>query len=75
MVDIDLMMGADADKIPAQGKISFGEFVSLFDKYWRTTGAEGGDVDFISQGLDNHYEAGLLTQDEVEEAIDYFFEN
>ena len=75
VVDIDLMMGADADKIPAQGKISFGEFVSLFDKYWRTTGAEGGDVDFISQGLENHVDAGMLTDEEADEAIDYFFEN
>ena len=75
VVDINLMMGDDADKIPAQGKISFSEFVPLFDKYWRTTGAEGGDVDFISQGLENHVDAGMLTDEEADEAIDYFFEN
>ena len=75
MVDVGLMMGADADKIPAQDKISFSEFLPLFDKYWRSTGAEGGDSDFIAQGLENHVDVGLLTYEDVDSAMDMFFES
>jgi len=73
MVDVSLMMGADADKIPAKGKISFSKFLPLFDKYWRTTGAEGGDSDFIAQGLENHVDKGILTDAEVEDAMYTFW--
>ena len=73
MVDVSLMMGADADKIPAKGKIPFSKFLPLFDKYWRTTGAEGGDSDFIAQGLENHVDKGILTDDDVDIAMDMFF--
>ena len=73
MVDVSLMMGADADKIPAKGKIPFSKFLPLFDKYWRTTGAEGGDSDFITQGLENHVDKGILTDDDVDIAMDMFF--
>ena len=73
MVDVSLMMGADADKIPAKGKISFIKFLPLFDKYWRTTGAEGGDSDFIAQGVENHVDKGILTDDDADIAMDMFF--
>tara|TARA_Y100000034_G_scaffold134444_1_gene202899 strand:- start:237 stop:1232 length:996 start_codon:yes stop_codon:yes gene_type:complete len=75
MVDVSLMMGADADKIPAKGKIPFSKFLPLFDKYWRSTGAEGGDSDFIAQGLENHVDVGLLTYEDVDNAMDMFFES
>ena len=65
MVDVGLMMGADEDEIPVKGKIPAKEFLSLFGKYWETTGEYGGDSDFIYQGLEAHVEDGVLSPEEA----------
>mgnify|MGYP003971845593 CR=1 FL=1 len=65
MVDVSLMMGADDDKIPVKGKIPAKEFLSLFGKYWETTGEYGGDSDFIYQGLEAHVDEGVLSPEEA----------
>ena len=73
-VDVDLMMGADAKHI-GSGKWPFSKFLPQFTKYWRERGYSGSDSDFIKQGLENHVDSGLLTDDEVDEAMDYFWDN
>ena len=73
-VDVDLMMGADAKYI-GSGSWPFSKFLPQFAKYWRERGYSGSDSDFIKQGLENHVDSGLLTDDEVEEAMDYFWDN
>ena len=73
-VDIDLMMGADAKHI-GSGKWPFSKFLPQFTKYWRERGYSGSDSDFIKQGLENHVDSGLLTDEEVDEAMDYFWDN
>ena len=74
VVDIELMMGTDAKEI-GSGKMPFSKFLRHFGKYWREQGYSGSDSDFIAQGLENHVDSGLLTDDEVEEAMDYFWDN
>ena len=72
ILDVELMMGLDADKIEGD-KLPAGEFLDRFDEFWRTTGEEGGDSDFLVQGLENHVDAGVLTNEETEEVMDMFY--